>query len=301
MGPNYFRFLRAVEESGTIRQAGKTVGWSYRTCLEPDPPDGRDPRPAGAGDRAGRQLGRWSEVERRRPAAGGDLRALATRHVRLQPARVPKGSQAIGTALPNASGGCTFGPTYSSSKGAHARPIRAAPSSASAGRTAGIRSELLQPACALSQAERVHPGARDVSGKRRAHRAPSIAPDSPLPARVPGNVTWRIQGEFRTGNVGTGRASVSLQDAYVRWTQQRPRHSGRAVQDPVHPRVHHLAHGGRDRRPRDGGGLARAQARHRAHGGLRPRRSGTVSAGIFNGEGQNITANTDSSAWVSPG
>ena len=33
MGPNYFRFLRAVEESGTIRQAGKTVGWSYRTCL----------------------------------------------------------------------------------------------------------------------------------------------------------------------------------------------------------------------------------------------------------------------------
>jgi molybdate transport system regulatory protein len=33
MGPNYFRFLRAVEESGTIRHAGKTVGWSYRTCL----------------------------------------------------------------------------------------------------------------------------------------------------------------------------------------------------------------------------------------------------------------------------
>ena len=33
MGPNYFRFLRAVDESGTIRQAGKVVGWSYRTCL----------------------------------------------------------------------------------------------------------------------------------------------------------------------------------------------------------------------------------------------------------------------------
>jgi molybdate transport system regulatory protein len=33
MGPNYFRFLRAVEETGTIRQAGKVVGWSYRTCL----------------------------------------------------------------------------------------------------------------------------------------------------------------------------------------------------------------------------------------------------------------------------
>jgi molybdate transport system regulatory protein len=33
MGPNYFRFLRAVDQTGTIRQAGKVVGWSYRTCL----------------------------------------------------------------------------------------------------------------------------------------------------------------------------------------------------------------------------------------------------------------------------
>src|SRR3954465_5675246 len=33
MGPNYVRFLRAVDETGTIRQAGKAVGWSYRTCL----------------------------------------------------------------------------------------------------------------------------------------------------------------------------------------------------------------------------------------------------------------------------
>ncbi|MBA3496588.1 MAG: hypothetical protein H0T86_05755, partial [Gemmatimonadales bacterium] len=31
------------------------------------------------------------------------------------------------------------------------------------------------------------------------------------------DVTWRVQGEFRTGTVGTGRASVSLQDAYVRY------------------------------------------------------------------------------------
>src|SRR4051794_707034 len=36
---------------------------------------------------------------------------------------------------------------------------------------------------------------------------------------VAGNVTWRVQGEFRTGNVGTGRASVSLADGYVRWTR----------------------------------------------------------------------------------
>jgi len=33
MGPNYLRFLRAVEETGTIREAGRAVGWSYRTCL----------------------------------------------------------------------------------------------------------------------------------------------------------------------------------------------------------------------------------------------------------------------------
>src|SRR5215207_3913548 len=33
MGPNYLRFLRAVDETGTTREAGKAVGWSYRTCL----------------------------------------------------------------------------------------------------------------------------------------------------------------------------------------------------------------------------------------------------------------------------
>lgn len=33
MGPNYVRFLRAVDETGTIREAGKAVRWSYRTCL----------------------------------------------------------------------------------------------------------------------------------------------------------------------------------------------------------------------------------------------------------------------------
>ncbi len=33
MGPRYLRFLDAVERTGTIRAAGKLVGWSYRTCL----------------------------------------------------------------------------------------------------------------------------------------------------------------------------------------------------------------------------------------------------------------------------
>lgn len=33
MGPNYFHFLQAVDRTGTIREAGREVGWSYRTCL----------------------------------------------------------------------------------------------------------------------------------------------------------------------------------------------------------------------------------------------------------------------------
>lgn len=33
MGPNYLRFLAAVDRTGTIREGGRTVGWSYRTCL----------------------------------------------------------------------------------------------------------------------------------------------------------------------------------------------------------------------------------------------------------------------------
>jgi phosphate-selective porin len=36
---------------------------------------------------------------------------------------------------------------------------------------------------------------------------------------VRSDITWRVQGEFRTGNVGTGRATVALQDAYVRWAR----------------------------------------------------------------------------------
>ena len=33
MGPNYLRFLAAVDQTGTIRAGGQAVGWSYRTCL----------------------------------------------------------------------------------------------------------------------------------------------------------------------------------------------------------------------------------------------------------------------------
>jgi molybdate transport system regulatory protein len=33
MGPRYLRFLEAVEQAGTLRQAARAVGWSYRTSL----------------------------------------------------------------------------------------------------------------------------------------------------------------------------------------------------------------------------------------------------------------------------
>src|SRR5438445_7348085 len=33
MGPRYLSFLDAVDRTGTIRAAGRSVGWRYRTCL----------------------------------------------------------------------------------------------------------------------------------------------------------------------------------------------------------------------------------------------------------------------------
>jgi hypothetical protein len=113
---------------------------------------------------------------------------------------------------------------------------------------------------------------------------------------VAGNVTWRVQGEFRTGNVGTGRASVSLADGYVRWT-----HNALGVQlgqfkTPfTWEYVTSLT-------------LVETADRSTVVDSLAPKRDiglmadyaiggrATISAGIFNGEGQNVTANTDSSA-----
>ncbi len=113
---------------------------------------------------------------------------------------------------------------------------------------------------------------------------------------VTGNVTWRVQGEFRTGNVGTGRASVSLADGYLRWT-----HNALGVQlgqfkTPfTWEYVTSLT-------------LVETADRATVVDSLAPKRDiglmadytvggrATISLGIFNGEGQNVTANTDSSA-----
>jgi molybdate transport system regulatory protein len=64
MGPNYLRFLSAVHQSGTIREGGRAVGWSYRTCLN-------------RLRRMERALGRPVLVTTRGGSAGGSARLTA--------------------------------------------------------------------------------------------------------------------------------------------------------------------------------------------------------------------------------
>jgi hypothetical protein len=111
---------------------------------------------------------------------------------------------------------------------------------------------------------------------------------------VRGDVTWRVQGEFRTGSAGRG-ASVSLQDAYVRWTQKA---FGVQIGQFKTPFTREFITS-----------LAEVETADRAFvvDTLAPRRDigimadyafggrATVSAGLFNGDGQNVTANADSS------
>ena len=106
-------------------------------------------------------------------------------------------------------------------------------------------------------------------------------------------VTWRVQGEFRTGSVGTGRASVSLQDAYVRynpgaWAVQ----AGQFKTPFTREFIASLA----DIETADRATAVDSLAPKRDIGLMAEylyRQIG-VWAGVFNGEGQNVTANTDS-------
>ena len=145
---------------------------------------------------------------------------------------------------------------------------------------------------------RLRAGAGNLSRRGRPQRIHQPRPTHCLRHRGK-DVTWRVQGEFRTGSVGTGKASVALQDGYIRYKTRATWHPGGAIQDPLHQGVHHVAGRRRDRRPGHGRGFARAQAGHRRAGGLRHRHVRTLMLGAFNGEGQNVTANTDSTLlWV---
>lgn len=106
-------------------------------------------------------------------------------------------------------------------------------------------------------------------------------------------VTWRIQGEFRTGSIGTGRASVSLQDAYLRYAP-----GGWAIQlgQFKTPFTREYMASLADIETADRATAVDSLAPKRDIGlmGEYSYRRFSLWAGVFNGEGQNVTANADS-------
>lgn len=108
--------------------------------------------------------------------------------------------------------------------------------------------------------------------------------------------SYRVQGEFRTGNVGTGKASVSLTDAYVRWV-----HQGFGVQVGQYktPFTREYLTSIADIETLDRSTVVDSLAPKRDIGITADYQVGkhlVVTAGAFNGEGQNVTANRDSTA-----
>ena len=111
---------------------------------------------------------------------------------------------------------------------------------------------------------------------------------------VAGDVSWRIQGEFRTGNVGTGRASVALQDAYVRWTHNT---LGMQIGQFKTPFTREFITSLSEVETADRATVVDSLAPKRDIGLMADYALGgraTIVVGIFNGEGQNVTSNTDS-------
>lgn len=110
------------------------------------------------------------------------------------------------------------------------------------------------------------------------------------------SVTWRIQGEFRTGSVGTGRASVSLQDAFIRYT-----HTAWSVQAGQFktPFTREYWTSLADVETADRSTVVDTLAPKRdigLMGEYNLRKVATVYAGVFNGDGQNVTVNADSNS-----
>jgi hypothetical protein len=111
---------------------------------------------------------------------------------------------------------------------------------------------------------------------------------------VAGDVSWRIQGEFRTGNVGTGRASVSLQDAYVRWARST---FGVQLGQFKTPFTREFITSLTEVETADRSTVVDSLAPKRDIGVMVDYARGgraTAALGVFNGNGQNITGNPDS-------
>jgi len=113
------------------------------------------------------------------------------------------------------------------------------------------------------------------------------------------DVTWRVQGEFRTGSVGTGKASVSLQDAYVRY---KPGQFGIQAGQFKTPFTREFITSLADVETADRATVVDSIAPKRDIGVMADYAIGsaaTLAVGLFNGEGQNLTANADSTLlWV---
>jgi Phosphate-selective porin len=113
------------------------------------------------------------------------------------------------------------------------------------------------------------------------------------------DVTWRVQGEFRTGSVGTGKASVSLQDAYVRY---KPGQFGIQAGQFKTPFAREFIISLADVETADRATVVDSIAPKRDIGVMADYAIGstaTLALGVFNGEGQNLTANADSALlWV---
>jgi phosphate-selective porin len=107
-------------------------------------------------------------------------------------------------------------------------------------------------------------------------------------------ITWRIQGEFRTGNVGSGRATVSLQDAYVRWTRGPLGIQAGQFKTPF---TREFITSLSEVETADRSTVVDSLAPKRDIGLMADYALGgrlTMAAGLFNGDGQNITSNPDS-------
>ncbi len=112
---------------------------------------------------------------------------------------------------------------------------------------------------------------------------------------VRGDVTWRVQGEFRTGNVGAGRATVALQDAYVRWARGTV---GVQVGQFKTPFTREFITSLTEVETADRAFAVDSLAPKRDIGLMADYTSGgrgALTVGLFNGDGQNVTANADSS------
>lgn len=113
------------------------------------------------------------------------------------------------------------------------------------------------------------------------------------------DVTWKVQGEFRTGSVGNGRASVSLQDAYIRY---KPGNFGIQAGQFKTPFTREFLASLADVETADRSTIVDSLAPKRDVGVMADYAIGTIATfafGVFNGEGQNLTTNADSSLlWV---